>query len=147
MAGNNVLDAMTRGEAYFKHYGTKGMKWGVRRAETNAGPVAVEVRANPGKRVKATGGKGHGASEDAIRVAKLRQVAKKSTTDSLSNKELQDLISRMNLEQQYSRLKGEGPVGRGLKVVKNLIGIGRTGREAYSVGQTLVSDLKNIKLT
>lgn len=82
-----------------EHYGTKGMKWGVRKAPT---PVVTKV--TPGRKVKATGGKRQTAHPDAVKAATSRQVAKKSTTDALSNNELRDLVNRLSLEQQYSRL-------------------------------------------
>lgn len=135
-----MSNLMAIGEDFLQHYGVKGMKWGVRRS-TDSGPSAVEVRTRPGRRVKTSGGKRHPASEDAIRVAKTRQLAKKSTTDSLSNKELQELINRMNLEQQYKRLNGGSTLERGTKMVKTLIGIGRTGKEAADLGSTLLKDI------
>lgn len=53
-------------------------------------------------------------------------MAKASTTDSLSNKELQALVNRMNLEQNYARLKkqedrrtrGKRAVGNVIKLIK-----------------------------
>jgi len=87
------------------HFGVKGMKWGVRkRSSSSSGPTDVVVKTKPGKRVSTSGGKSHPASEDALRVAVSRQKARKSSTDSLSTKELRELVDRMNLEQQYSKL-------------------------------------------
>ena len=87
------------------HYGVKGMKWGVRKRDRGSnGPVKVRTSHKPGGRVKTKGGENQKASPDAVRAAVARQKARKSTTDSLSNKELQDLVTRMNLEQQYARL-------------------------------------------
>lgn len=65
------------------HYGVKGMHWGVRRSSL----PAVEK------------------SHDAANAQEVFSKAKKAkTTDVLSNKELQDFISRVNLEMSYSRL-------------------------------------------
>lgn len=86
------------------HYGVKGMRWGVRRSSKPTGPEDITLKTVPGKRVSAQGGRRHPASEDARTVAVYKQKAKKSTVDSLSNKELQALVNRMNLEQNYSRL-------------------------------------------
>ena len=86
---------------FLEHFGVKGMHWGVRKD--------VSVKATPGKYVKTSGGTKQTASEDAIAAATYRQKAKKSTTDSLSNKELQSLVTRMNLEQQYSDLSAKSP--------------------------------------
>lgn len=92
---DNVADVL-------EHYGVKGMKWGVRKRPRT--PVGVTISQQPGKRVRAKGGENQPASEDAKQVAEYRQKAKRSTTDSLSTKELQTLVNRMNLEQQYSRM-------------------------------------------
>lgn len=89
-------------EDFLEHFGVKGMKWGRHKAQS--GPTAVSVSREPGKKVKARGGTGLSPHEDAVNAAVTKQKAKSSTTDSLSNKELQDLVTRMNLEQQYSRL-------------------------------------------
>lgn len=88
-------------EDVLQHFGVKGMRWGRRKSVV---PTEVTVSAEPGRRAKATGGTGQRASEDAQRTAVYKQKAKASTTDSLSTKELQELVNRMNLEQQYSRL-------------------------------------------
>ena len=87
------------------HYGIKGMRWGVRRDRS---PVDVTVKTKPGSRVKAEGGHNQPASEDAVTAARLHQMAKKSTTDSLSTKDLQLLVNRMNLERQFQSLEKEG---------------------------------------
>ncbi len=97
------------------HHGVKGMRWGFRkdRSSSSSGPAGVTVKVKPGKGVvKTTGGHGHAVSEEAVRAAALRQVAKTSSSHALTNKDLQDLITRMNLERQYSTLtaskKGAG---------------------------------------
>jgi len=112
---DDTMEQSALEEDELAHYGVKGMKWGTRRE-----PTAITVKTRPGKRVKTYGGKRQSASEDAIRVAGTRQKAKKSTTDSLSNKELQDLVARMNLEQQYARLSA-GSTGKGKKIVEDLL--------------------------
>lgn len=90
------------------HYGVKGMRWGVRRSNSKStGPEDITLKTVPGKRVSAKGGGRHPASEDARTAAIYKQKARKSTVDSLSNKELQALVNRMNLEQNYSRLTAD----------------------------------------
>lgn len=103
---------------FLSHYGVKGMKWGVRKERS---AVEVSTKERPGRKVKASGGKFHKPSEDAVVAARTRQQAKKSTTDSLSNKELQALVTRMNLEQQYSNLN-KNNVGLGKKVARMIFG-------------------------
>jgi hypothetical protein len=64
---------------FLEHYGKLGMKWGVRK------------KSSP-------------RSEDAERALAYKQRAKSGGSKTLSNKELKDLVERMNLEQQYSTL-------------------------------------------
>lgn len=85
-----------------EHHGVKGMKWGVRRKATvGAQEVIVSDRR---KSIKTTGGAGHPAHADAVRVRTIGQVGKKSGLKALSDKELQDYTRRLNLEQQAKRL-------------------------------------------
>lgn len=102
-----------------EHHGVKGMKWGVRRRSSE--PTAVSVIAPAGKRVKTSGGHNHPASEDAKTAAATRQKAKASTTDSLSNHELQALVKRMQLEQQLADLSQKRQSGA-KKFVGKLLG-------------------------
>lgn len=69
-------------QSELQHYGVKGMKWGVRKRERPSFPP----------------------SDDAVKVNESRNKARVSSTDALSTKELQQLVNRMNLEQQYARL-------------------------------------------
>lgn len=91
-------------EDFLAHYGVKGMRWGVRRDRS---PEKVQVVTQAGKRVRTSGGKNQPTSNDAVRAAIIKQKAAKSTTDSLSNKQLQEAIMRMNLERQFAQLAGE----------------------------------------
>ena len=115
-------------EEYLAHYGILGMKWGVRRnrgadgtvggssklaAKINrvtnrisppSGPEPVRVQARPGQRVRAQGGRNVSPSEDAKRAAAMRQIGRSSTVDALSNKQLEALLKRMNLERQYAQM-------------------------------------------
>lgn len=144
-------------------YGKLGMRWGVttRSDGTKVGkPRAgeVEVKAVPGRKVKTSGGAGKPASEDAIRAKVGRQVAKKSSTDALSNQELQAVVQRMQLEANYRRLSSEDKTAgqkfinrfflnqqkreSDLKNIESLYGAGATAVVAAQVGK----DIKNMKL-
>lgn len=90
------------------HYGVKGMKWGVRRRSSVPDGKVQVSQAKPGAKLKTAGGKGFKADPDAIAARASAQVVKKSGTAALSNKELQALVTRMNLEQQYSNLATKG---------------------------------------
>jgi len=108
-----------------KHYGVKGMRWGVRKSEHEGGTRAkrapVPVSADKQK-----------ANEAAARVSK------KGDTSALSNQELQQLVQRMNLEQQYSRLSSQpGRLEAGNKKAKQLLDTVDTGTKlAKLAGKT-----------
>lgn len=104
----SVQDLIGRGEEYLEHYGVKGMKWGKRRARIQ-----------------------NARSSDFIQVKDIRDKAKSTKTSSLSNQELQTAITRMNLEQQFTRLN---PTKRkkGQAFVKALLGAGKTANEVVA---------------
>jgi hypothetical protein len=85
------------------HHGVKGQKWGVRRKAT-VGPQEVIVR-DTRRKVKTSGGAGHPAHPEAIRVHKIGQVGKRSGLKALSDQELQDYTKRINLENNVKRLQ------------------------------------------
>lgn len=117
------------------HYGVKGMHWGIRRGSTDTGPSSdVHVSRRKSGLVKTQGGKNHPPHEDAIKAAIARQKAKTSSTDALSTKELQDLVTRMNLEQQYSRLKTTDVHNKSevQNFIKNALAAGKTANEIHS---------------
>ncbi|HEY6020092.1 MAG TPA: hypothetical protein VIY48_09365, partial [Candidatus Paceibacterota bacterium] len=74
------------------------------------------------------------ASEDAQRADAARKKIKTGGgTKALSNKELQDLVTRMNLEQQYSTLTGKqkkSTLNKGQETAKSILGVGKTVNEA-----------------
>lgn len=80
---------MSHAEDFLAHYGVKGMRWGVR------------------------GGKGT-PSADSARSTSVRTTVKKAGVKSVSNKDLQDAINRMQLEQNFKRLttNERNPVSR-----------------------------------
>lgn len=100
-----------------EHYGIKGMKWGVRRSDEQL------ARARGRRKTKEV-------SPDAERAKESFKKARKGGPQALSNKELQELNKRLNLEQQYSRLT-EKPsrLKRGEQMVKTVIGVGNTVNE------------------
>lgn len=97
-----------------KHYGVKGMKWGVRKRRASASSsvenegVMIRKNEKSGK-LEAAGGRGHKPSEDALKATAYRQKAKASGTHSLTNQELKVIVDRMNLEGQYAKLLAANP--------------------------------------
>jgi 2'-5' RNA ligase len=102
------------------HFGVKGMKWGVRKERTSDnGEVSVEtkVRRHGKTAIKTSGGREAEAHPDAIAAKVARQKVKKSGVNSLSNAELQQLIQRMNMEQQLGRLQGPNDFKKAVQFV------------------------------
>jgi hypothetical protein len=104
---------------FLEHFGVRGMKWGVRRAQSSkGGSTKVSTR------------KSAGTEEHQNTVAINQKARKGGGTKALSNKELADAISRMNLEQQYTRLSPQSPGSKAARfggkfVADILIGVGK----------------------
>lgn len=86
-----------------EHHGVKGMRWGVRRKAT-VGPQEVII-SDKRKKIKTSGGGGHPAHPDAVKVRTIGQKGKKSGLKSLSDQELNDYARRIQLEQNVKRLQ------------------------------------------
>jgi 2'-5' RNA ligase len=122
---NKVEDAMAQtadlGATFLAHHGIKGMKWGQRKPPPDA--VATSARsvvpsgAKRKTKIETTGGENHPAHEDAIKVAQARAKLAKSGTAALSNHELRDVATRLQLEQQVKQLSTSG----GKKFVSQLL--------------------------
>jgi hypothetical protein len=95
-------------EDFIEHFGVKGMKWGVKRNRAQLD-----------------------ASEDHTVARAAKAKVKQGGTKALSNKELQDIITRMNLEQQFSRLN-PSKVKKTGEVIKTVFSVGRTVNDAIS---------------
>lgn len=111
-------------EDVLEHYGIRGMKWGVRRSR-------AQIDAD--------------SADKAVTRALNEQVKKnRGSTDSLSNTELQQVITRMNLEQQYSNLTAKEGVKSKSKgeqwVMKRIENIG-TKQFENAVNRTISSQV------
>lgn len=73
-----------------KHYGVKGMKWGVRRADPGGSSGAPKTR----------------NSSDHTQTSKTQERIDRGGLAKVSNKDLQALVKRKNLEKQYRDLLG-----------------------------------------
>jgi hypothetical protein len=109
-----------------EHVGIKGMHWGVRRSRAADGRVRGPSKSTRG-----------GISPDAARAKESHSTAKKHGLSALSNQDLQHLVSRMNLEQQYSRLTTsptkttKARLSSGFNAVKTVLGVAKTAQEAH----------------
>jgi hypothetical protein len=91
-------------ETVLAHYGVKGMKWGVHRSRS------AQAKAHP----------------DAIVAKRAKEKVKKDSVDSLSNEELRQLVTRLNLEKQFDTLKPATPGSRSKRILaETLVGVGK----------------------
>jgi hypothetical protein len=81
---------------FLEHHGVRGMKWGVRRNSSSSS----------GKSHASTGGYTRAGKEsaDARHVRLAQEKIARGGVHTLNNKELQALVQRQNLEQQYRQL-------------------------------------------
>lgn len=112
-------------ENVLAHHGTKGMKWGIR-----------------GKRSSTPS---HPASEDHTTVQAHQTKAKEGGVKSLSNKELQDIITRKNLEKQHSELAGAGKTfDKGHKHIKKILSAVKTLNDIHGTIDTTAKVVKKV---
>lgn len=98
------------------HYGILGQKWGVRRTEAQLG------NSSSGKKT---------ASDDYTNARAMQ----KRGTKNLSTKELKELTTRLQLEQQYKNLN-PSEVKKGMNVVKAITAAGTTVASLYALSKT-----------
>lgn len=113
-----IGDAGSVSVSELRHSGVKGMKWGVRRSDPPG-----DSRSNPGPPVPR-------ASEDAVSAMRANLKANIGGLHTLSNQELQQAISRMNLENQYRNLTTaparQSELDRGLQTAQKALKVGAT---------------------
>jgi len=85
---SGIDDLMLEIDEFLEHFGVKGMRWGVRR---RTGATSSARPSGP-------------VSSDAAKAAKLQTRVSQHGTRSLTNAELQTLVTRLNLETQHGRL-------------------------------------------
>lgn len=95
-----------------RHFGVKGMHWGVRRSRLTAPE-----------------------SPDATRVRTIQEKVRKGGTRALTNEEIQALVTRMNLEQQYGRLN-PGKAQRGAQIAADILRIGSTVNQVVAFAKS-----------
>ena len=115
-----------------KHWGIKGMKWGVRRYQNKDGSLT-----SAGKKRYSDGST---SSSSTSKSSQTSQQPKKKTVSEMSDQELRDAVNRLRLEQDYAKLNPE-KVSRGKKFVDNLLdetlsGVARGAGSASAIAVT-----------
>jgi hypothetical protein len=123
-------------EATLAHYGVPGMKWGIRKRrgrgssprprpyKYNAdGTIDIPASKNAKGNVTLYNPRGQEATPEAVGKYMTQLRIKVKGLDSIPNKELQDLITRMNLENNYAKaLASSVPQKtKGKKFIDNLL--------------------------
>lgn len=123
ISGNNY-----NRDDFLAHYGIKGMRWGRRNASPEVKKATVKVNgtdydAGPTR-----------ASADALTSAGYKSRVAVGGVNALSTKELQTLVLRQNLEQQYSKMN-PAPLSAGQKfmteTLPTIMGVASTANSAY----------------
>lgn len=99
------------------HHGVKGMKWGVRKKAVSGAKEAL----SGAKKIADI------SAEQPRNRYNKRKALTQEEMNKMSNKELQELVTRMNLEQQYSTLTTDSVsrnrVSKGLQYADAILSI------------------------
>lgn len=89
-------------EEVLEHYGVKGMRWGKRKSESSSS----------GETRRFSGGRKKEPPPGVTQVPKTRKIrggVKKKDLKNMTDKDLQDALRRMNMEQQYKNMVSNTP--------------------------------------
>lgn len=126
-------DSMLQSDSSLSHHGVKGMKWGIRKSESGGSSSSSKP----------------GPSADSQAASAAKSKINAGGVKALSNEELQSLVSRMNLERQYSSMVAQSPNGldRGMSSIQKTLKLGKTVEDvrrfaATPTGQSVLRGLK-----
>lgn len=152
------------------HHGIKGMRWGIRRFQNPDGSLTDE-----GKKRKQTydevnnfaesrrkysqsrkedfdnainaGRKGVDAGNEALKVYDRFANRNKKPVDlsQMSDKELQQRINRMNMEQQYQRLVGSNETSKGRQFAEDVLSVAGSALAIGSSALTIAMTIQQLR--
>ena len=134
-----------------KHYGIKGMKWGVRRFQNSDGSLTadgkkrysgdnlkdIQKQVNQGKNVV------DGVNKTKAKAAEKRTEKKiKDDLSQMSDKELRDIVNRLNMEERYMQVMKSRDVQVGKSKADKILDYAGT---ALTIGSSALSIMIAIK--
>ena len=134
-----------------KHYGIKGMKWGVRRFQNKDGSLTADGRKRYGsedlksmqKQVNQGKNVVDGVKKTRAKAAE-RQTEKKIRDDlsKMSDQELRDIVNRLNMEERYMQVMKSRDVVTGKSKVDKILDYAGT---ALTIGGSALSIMVAMK--
>lgn len=138
-------------EEELKHYGIKGMKWGVRRFQNSDGSLTSEGRkrynGNDLKEAQKKVDKGK-AMVDGVKKTRVKAAEKqhekkiKDDLSKMSDAELRDIVNRLNMEERYTQVMKSRGVEAGKNRVDKILEYAGT---ALTIGSSALSIMIAIK--
>jgi hypothetical protein len=113
------------------HHGVKGMKWGSRKSGGSSSPSKPHVP----------------VSADHMTVEAHKATIREGGVKALSNHQLQQVVTRQNLEQQHRNLNYQHPtkLGKGHDHVRQVLKIAKTAQEIHGlIGSPAGKALKTV---
>lgn len=138
-------------EDELKHYGIKGMKWGVRRFQNSDGSLTSEGRKRYGSgdlkeaQKKVDKGKAmvDGVKKTRVKAAEKQHEKKiKDDLSKMSDQELRDIVNRLNMEERYTQVMKSRGVEAGKNRVDKVLEYAGT---ALTIGSSALSIMIAIK--
>ena len=134
-----------------KHYGIKGMKWGVRRFQNKDGSLTADGRKRYGsedlksmqKQVNQGKNVVEGVKKTRAKAAE-KQTEKKIRDDlsKMSDQELRDIVKRLNMEERYMQVMKSRDVVTGKSKVDKILDYAGT---ALTIGGSALSIMVAMK--
>lgn len=162
---------MEQWRAELRHHGIKGMRWGIRRYQNKDGSLTeagkkrkqqvyddvnsfAESRRKYNQAMRDdyesavnAGKKGIEAGNEALKVYDRFANRRKKSVDlsNVSDKELQQRINRLNMEQQYHRLTASNETSKGRQFAEDVLSVGGSALAIGSSALTIALTVKQLR--